>query len=240
MKTITLRKVSLAISLFMLLNTNLLHAAKPADIEMESLFISCPTNDLATVCTLIFGSKPDFAALPAGTKLASCLTNILDLAALPAGWKLLSSPTVVTLLGQPAEIRITENPSQYFVKQSDGCFQLRQMRPEDGAGATLTIKTAAGNHEELVKLDTKVEFSSVLKREELPDVSLDVGMPIIVKNKRQFTMETSYGSWILSDLSGSPFPGPHNTDSTVLLLMRIRRVDPTGVPIDAHGNPLPR
>ena len=240
MKTITPRKISLAISLFMLLNTNLLHAAKSADIEIESRFVSCPTNDLAAACSLIYGNKLDLAALPPGTRLLSSSTLILDLAALPAGWKLLSSPTVITLLGQAAQIRITENPSQYFVKQSDGCFQLRQMRPEDGAGATLTINTAAGSHEELVKLDAKVEFSSILKREELPDVSLDVGMPIIVKNKRQFTMETSFGSWILSDLSGSPFPGPHNTDTTVLLLMRIRRVDSTGVPIDAHGNPLPR
>ena len=240
MKTINPRKISLAILLFMVMNTNLLRAAKRTDVEIVSHFISCPTNDLATACTFIYGSKFDLAAMPEGSKLLNSPTLMLDLATLPTGWKLLSSPTVVTSLGQPAEIRITENPSQYFVKQSDGCFQLRQMRPEDGAGATLTINTAAGSREESVKLDAKVQFSSILKREELPDVALEVGKPVIVKNTRQFTMETSFGWWILSDLSDSPFPGSHNTNSTVLLLMRIRRVDSTGVPIDARGNPLPR
>jgi len=221
MKTITPQKVSLTISLLMLLNTKSLHAAKPADIEIQSYFVSCPTSELATASTLMTANK-------------------LDLTALPATWKILSSPVLITALGQPAEILVTEKPSQYFAKQSDGCYQLRQMRPQDGAGVTLSIKTASGSNEQVVKLDAKVEFSSIVKREELPDVSLDVGMPIIAKKTRQLALETGFGSWVLSNLSGSPFPGPQNTDQTALLLLRVRRVDSTGVPIDAHGQPLPR
>ena len=202
------------------------HAGKKDQIEIDSMFIACPTNDVAAASALTNTNKMT------GTKL--------DPAAMPASWKVLSSPIVTTVLGQTAEIQITEKPSQYFVKQSDGCFQLRQMRAQDGAGFTLIATVTNGSTDESVKLKAKVKYSTILKREELPDVSLDVGVPTILTRENQFDIQLKLGAWLVSNLSDFTHPGTNITDRAILMMLRIRRVDATGLPIDAHGQSLPR
>jgi hypothetical protein len=204
----------------------LAYAGKPDEIEIDSRFIACPTNDVVVASTLIKTNR---------------MTGInLDPSVLPATWKVLSSPMVTTVLGQPAIVSITEKPSQYFVKQSDGSFQLRQMSADDGAGIKWTVAVTSGSTDESVKLKAKVEFKTILKREELPDVSLDVGKPTIVSAEQRFDSKLKFGAWLISELSGVAYPGYSSADQKMLLMLRIRRVDASGMPIDAHDQPLAR
>jgi hypothetical protein len=74
----------------------------------------------------------------------------------------------------------------------------------------------------------------------LPDVSLDVGMPTILTREHKFDAEVGLGSWLISNLSDFTNPSTNITDRAMLMFLRIRRIDATGLPIDAGGRQLPK
>jgi hypothetical protein len=225
MKEMLMNRIQLTVCFTLLLVPLSGLAEEHEQAEVEARFITGPTNGVAAALSLIDSNKMT------GTKL--------DLSALPASWKVISSPMLITLLGQPAEIYITEQPSQYFVKQSDGCFQLHQMRAEDGEGLTLNITSTRGPTKDSLELKVKVKYRCILKREELPDVSLDVGAPIFHTREYKFDIALDPGTWWVNNLSDFTNPGTNITDQAMLMMLRVRRVDASGLPIDAHGQSLP-
>ena len=150
-----------------------------------------------------------------------------DPAALPASWDILSTPTIITMEGQEAVIRVSEKPTQFFVKQSDGSFQLQQMDAQHEPGLGLTI-TASEYTNGIVNLKAKLELRSIQKRLEIPGVALDVGTPIVNSHTQQFNCIVKLGAWVASSLSGYVSHDPNNSDRAVLVLMRVHRVNSKG------------
>jgi hypothetical protein len=222
MKGLNMNRIRRMVCLTLVFTPLLVHAGEPIQYEIEAHFVACPTNKTS-------GPLPNLdPTVPLAT------TYGLDPSALPASWKVLSSPIIITMAGQTAEIRVSEKPSQYFVKQSNGSFQLRQMDAQDEPGLALTVTVTKGHIDQTVKLESKIVFGSILKREELPGVSLDVGKPTVVTNTRQFTCEIPLGAWAIRSLSGYVSPDPNNSDRAIFVLMRVRRVKS----IDASGRPI--
>jgi hypothetical protein len=225
MKEIIMNRIQLIVCFTLLFVPLSVRGGENKQVEIEARFIAGPTNGVAAALALINSNK---------------MTGIkLDPSALPASWKVISSPMLTTLLGQPAEIRITDVSPQYFVKQGDGCFQLHQMRAEDGEGLTLNVTPTSGPTKDSVELKTKVKYRCILKREELPDVSLDVGTPIFHTQEYKFDIAVDPGAWFVSNLSDFTGTGIYATDQAILIMLRVRRLDAMGLPIDAHGQSLP-
>jgi hypothetical protein len=203
-------RISVMIYLSLIAGPLLAHAEEPVQYEIEAFLVACPTNAVVTT------------------------PNSFDPLTLPANWTVLSSPIVVTLARQEADIQISEKPCQYFVKQSDGSFQLLQMSHEDEPGFTLAVTVTPLNRAGIVNLKVKFKFSSIVKREELPGVSLDVGKPTIVSSKQEFGSELKLGSWVINNLPGFIYPGSDNSGRAMLLFLRAQRVKG----VDASGRPI--
>ena len=204
-----MKRIYLIFCLILSVGPVVVHADEAVQYEIDAKFIGCPTNEASTV------------------------TMPSDPAVLPASWTVLSAPRVTTIAGATAEIRILKEPPQYFEKQSDGSFRLRQMGQQYETGITLKITTTTGSSNENVKVDHQVTFCSILQREPLPGVSLDVGLPTMSISKHQFSFERKLDAWSFEHLEG--YPGYNNNDQKMLLMLRIRRVNPRGQPIDASG-----
>jgi len=221
-------RVYLMACLALLANPLLVHAKEAIQYEIDAKFVAYPTNDtvaaMGAIDTTLVSSN-EFSPKNLGPNLGTP----------PATWSVLSAPRVTTVAGVQAQIRVVEEPPQYFEKQADGSFQLRQMSDKDSLGITLTVTTMPGTIDETVKLEAQVKYRSIMQREQLPGVSLDVGKPTIRILTHKFTMEVAVGDWILSNLSGFVYPGHENGDQEMLLLVRIRRVNERGQPIDAAG-----
>jgi hypothetical protein len=195
----------------------LVHAEQAVQYEIDTKFVACPSNEISTV----------FAA-----------PTPLDPSALPASWTVLSAPRVTTVAGATATFAVLKNPPQYFEKQSSGSFRLRQMGHQYEIGVTLKVTTTPGSSNENVKVDYQVTFCSILRREPLPGVSLDVGLPTMDILKSHCSFEMKLDGWSFSGLDGV-YPGYSNADQKMLLMLRVRRVNAKGQPTDASGRPLP-
>jgi len=218
-----MNRICLMAYLTLLFDPLLVHAEEPVQYQIDARFIACPTNDAA--------------GFPTPTAIDTNETfwvTTLDTAALPTNWNILSTPTIITMSGQEAVIRVSEKPTQYFVKQSDGSFQLRQMDPQHEPGLGLTVTVTSEDSNGFVIFKAKIEFSAIRKRVEIPGVALDVGPPIVSSHTQQFTYALKLGVWMASSLSGYVSPDPNNSDRAILVLMRVRRVKA----FDASGRPI--
>ena len=215
-----MNRICLMVYLALLFAPWLVHAEEPVQYEIQAYFIVCPTNEVATLMTLI--SPNEMTA----TKF--------DPSTLPAGCKLLSSPIIITTAGQTAEIRVSEKPTQFFVKRRDGSYELQQLPAQNEPGITLTATATTGSSDETVNLKAKLKCCSILKREELPGVSLDVGVPTVATREQQFNLELKLDNWIVSFPDGFDHPGSHTADQAVLFLLRVHRVKA----FDASGRPI--
>src|SRR5437868_430348 len=121
-------KIHLIFCLILSVRPVLVQADEAVQYEIDAKFIGCPTNEASTV-------------------------TMSDPAVLPASWTVLSAPRVTTVAGATAEIRILKEPPQYFEKQSDGSFRLRQMGQQYETGITLKVTTTTGSSNENVKVD---------------------------------------------------------------------------------------
>src|ERR1041385_8205364 len=193
-----MNRICLTVCLILLFTPLLAHAEEPVQYEIEAKFIAYPTNDMAA------GTSAIKTLLLNLNKFNLMTVYNLNLGALPANWSVLSAPRVTTVAGKKAQICILKDPPQYFERQSDGSFQLRQMGDKYSLGITLTVTTTAGTTDQIVKLDAQVKYNSIQQREQLPGVSLDVGKPTIRTLERRFDLETVFGNSnsVLGSLSG--------------------------------------
>jgi len=155
-----------------------------------------------------------------------------DVSSLPKNFDLLTAPRVTTLANCTAEVRVTQYV-QYFEKQRDGSFQLRQMPTNEWVGVAVdyTIKpqNADGNE---VAVDAGFKVNWIQSRETITNVFLDVGKPVIVHNTTRVTMTMKTGLWCLFSSSGSV----GGLGRSMLALFRVQQVDPTGRPIEKYSD----
>jgi|ERR1017187_6491306 hypothetical protein len=211
-----MNRICLMVCLTLLFSPLVVHAEEPVQYQIDARFVACPTNEAAETSTPTFW-----------------LSNV-DPAALPTNWDVLSTPTIIIMSGQEAVIRVSEKPTQYFVKQSDGSFQLHQMDPQHEPGLGLTVTVTSEDNNGIVTIKAKIEFSSIQKRVEIPGVALDVGPPVVTSHIQQFNSALKLGAWMVSSLSGYVSPDPNNSNRAILVLMRVRRVKA----FDASGRPI--
>jgi hypothetical protein len=150
----------------------------------------------------------------------------LDKAMLPKDVVLQSAPRVTTVAKTSARIMVVQHP-QYFEKQGDGSFQLRELPDPDwvGVAAQYLLKPENSGGDEIL-VDGSLEANWIQSRETITNVFLEVGKPVIVHNRVQTSVHLKSGQWCLITTPG--VFGAANR--SMMLLFKVQRVDPSGLP----------
>ena len=107
-----------------------------------------------------------------------------------------SSPRLVTLLDQEAEMVIQESkPLQYFAKKSNGDYELKVSRAETGIRVRFRISEEKEDGV-LVMRNFLFESRVATGRKKLEGVDLDVGKPIIDTRRVEGPLQCRAGEWV--------------------------------------------
>ena len=133
----------------------------------------------------------------------------------------LSAPSITCLADQEALIRV-QSEVQYFERTKNGTFALRSLPEDESAGVRL--KTTASNTRDRGQVSVKVDLqiNTLKDRKKLPDVSLDVGSPVMQTRNISTQIVIPVGQWMwiggqqLQDIaSGKP--------EHLLILLKVTR-----------------
>ncbi len=135
----------------------------------------------------------------------------------------LSSPSIMCLADQEAVIRV-QSEVQYFERTKDGTFALRRLPEDESAGVRL--KTIASNTKDRGQVSVKVnlQINTLRDRKKLPDVSLDVGPPVMQVRSISTQIVIPVGQWMwiagqqLQDIASGK-------REHLLLLLKVTRTD---------------
>ena len=150
----------------------------------------------------------------------------LDKAILPKDVVLQSAPRVTTVAKTSSIIMIVQHP-QYFEKQGDGSFQLRELPDPDwvGVAAHFLLKPENSGGDEIL-VDGSLEANWIQSRETITNVFLEVGKPVVVHNRVQTSVHLKSGQWCLFTTPGA-FGAANRS---MMLLFKVQRVDLHGMP----------
>jgi hypothetical protein len=122
---------------------------------------------------------------------------------------------------QPATIRCTA-PTQYLEKQADGTFRIREIAADspDVPRYLLTFVAEPADNAALNLLVTcRSEIATVLSREPIPGVDLDVGRPRLSVRQDEIKLAMRVGEWAALLLRA-----PKENDYSILALFKIAAV----------------
>lgn len=114
----------------------------------------------------------------------------------------------------------------YFERREDGLFELKSL-PEDQYPGIRLSATMRPARDGAVKLDLDLRVSTVLERESIPGVELDVGRPILQMQQVQTQVIVEPGEWVrvgghrIKDLISQ-------TEDAVVVLARVTLHGPDG------------
>ena len=150
----------------------------------------------------------------------------LDKALLPKDVVLQGAPRVTTVAKTSARIMVVQHP-QYFEKQGDGSFQLREL-PDPvwvGVAAQFLLNPENSGGDEIL-VDGSLEANWIQSRETITNVFLEVGRPVVIRNRVQTSVHLKSGQWCLITTPGA-FGAANRS---MMLLFKVQRVDPSGLP----------
>jgi hypothetical protein len=113
--------------------------------------------------------------------------------------KCISAPTIGAAVNQEAMITVglgSKLQLQYFEPQTNGLFALRTIPGEATVGfrlRTTVMPTTKG----YAKLEMDFRYTFLQSRNKIPNVSLDVGYPIIATSTSKTNMAVHLGEWVV-------------------------------------------
>lgn len=125
-------------------------------------------------------------------------------------------------LGQAATIRCAA-PTQYFAPQPDGSFRVREIAADSPDVPRYLLSLVAESpsaHSPILNVTCRAEVASVLAREKIPGVDLEVGRPKLGLHQEELHITTRRGEWTALLLRA-----PKRNDYSVLVLFRIVSAD---------------
>ena len=137
-----------------------------------------------------------------------------DEKAIEAAVTLITRPSIMTLAGEPAEIRVGRKGPQYFERDPDGAYRLEAWPNDLGISLGCTIMTAKRKQ---VEMALKCEVSEMTGRESLEGVGLDVGRPIVSMCRVEKQCTVPLGTWMTLLTSSE--------DTQTVVLWRVTKVD---------------
>ena len=136
---------------------------------------------------------------------------------------------------QPATIRCTA-PTQYLEKQADGTFRIREIAADspDVPRYLLTFVAQPADNAALNLLVTcRSEIATVLSREPIPGVDLDVGRPRLSVRQDEVKLAMRVREWAALLLRA-----PKINDYSILALFKIAPVSPAAQALATDSSPL--
>lgn len=135
---------------------------------------------------------------------------------------MLSSPSTTALEAQKAVIRM-QSKVQYFERTKDGNFVLNSLPKDESAGISLST-TIKAKDKGSVSVDILLQINTLRDREKIPEVSLDVGRPVMQtqKIKTKLTMPLGQWMWIGTQKLQDVASGKHQH---LLFLCKVTPVD---------------
>ena len=137
-------------------------------------------------------------------------------------------------LNQPATIRCM-SPTQYFEKQADGTFRIREIAADspDVPRYLLTFVAKPADNAALNLLVTcRSEIATVLSREPIPGVDLEVGRPRLSVRQDEIKLAMRVGEWAALLLRA-----PKENDYSILALFKIALVGVASPALAADSPP---
>lgn len=131
------------------------------------------------------------------------------------GVEMHAAPLIISIEGQPAEIRWGSEPPQYFERDADGLFDLKTLEQFIGISLSTTIQSSSMKG--MIDYDIAYSVSSTSDRQKLTNVDLDIGKPIVTTDKSIFQGTISPGTWLVTV---SDAPGKRGA---LLVLIRITK-----------------
>ncbi|MFA6240442.1 MAG: hypothetical protein WC655_05915 [Candidatus Hydrogenedentales bacterium] len=110
----------------------------------------------------------------------------------PAIVPCLTSPKILTLPAQTAEVRVGEESIQYFERAPDGLFDLKTQQVFTGYAFTCTVTPGDDSQ---VKLKWGFKAHRVKERIPIPNVHLDIGLPVIEARNFDADVIVELGEW---------------------------------------------
>jgi hypothetical protein len=129
---------------------------------------------------------------------------------------LVAYPTLTTIEGQEASIRIGGEGVEFFHRREDGLFEFKKSNTFLGYAATLTVNpnADAASH---VKADFQFNLTQVTGRDPIEGVSLPVGKPHISNLEISSVLDLELGKWL-----GTLYP--RENEPRLLIAMKVTEV----------------
>ncbi|HVU17854.1 MAG TPA: hypothetical protein VHD32_13085 [Candidatus Didemnitutus sp.] len=228
---------------------SLLVAGAPAlrageQLELTSRLFVFKNSEFRTVATVPVSAKPD---LPNATSVQPPGSlrfddTVLSLegaeyrwssgAAAPAAFAAVPVQSIRMAFDQPATIRCAA-PTQYLEKQADGTLRVREIAADspDVPRYLLTFLAKATENALQVRVACRAEIATVLSREPIPGVELEVGRPRLNVRRDEVELTTAVGAW-----NALLLRAPKENDYSVLALFKLAPVGATA-PASASESP---
>jgi hypothetical protein len=133
---------------------------------------------------------------------------------------LITEPRLRVIAGRKAVI-MTRSQLQYFESTGDGLYALRTTDQENAPGVELGC-TVTPEEEDRVVLDIDLKLVLMERREEIPEVKLDVGRPLLLTRAISSRLLIAQDQWALvsaQQVESASDDGGH----FLLCLLRVRR-----------------